>query len=183
MSELSGGYEVSRMRQMLAIGLAGTVGLVGAGCTPEQIKASLEYCRNEPDVEQCLGFIANLDPQSAYMDGGQVTDKDMVMDLAGIEESEQPATDAIVGQESGGWCATRWQGHHGDCPDDYIAKNESAEVGYGLPQATPPKKMAPFGPDWRRNPVTQMRFFKAYCEDRYGSILGALKHKREYGWY
>lgn len=175
--------EISRARQMMVIGLTMATTLGSVACTPEQIAASMEYCKDKPDVELCLGQLATLGGSNAYMDGGQVTNPEMVMDLAGIAPAEYDETDAIINQESGGWCATRWQGHRDDCPDDYVQKNEAAQIGYGLPQATPPKKMEAAGPDWRRNPVTQLKWFRDYCRDRYGSITGALRHKRKYGWY
>lgn len=54
---------------------------------------------------------------------------------------------------------------------------------YGLPQALPPGKMASAGPDWRTNPVTQLRWMMSYIGGRYGSPAGAWAHEVNYGWY
>lgn len=54
---------------------------------------------------------------------------------------------------------------------------------YGLPQALPGSKMAAAGPDWRTNPVTQLRWMRTYVDQRYGGICNALAFQQRNGWY
>lgn len=49
---------------------------------------------------------------------------------------------------------------------------------YGLGQATPGTKMAPYGSDWRTSRATQLRWMVAYAVSRYGSECGALAARR-----
>ena len=54
---------------------------------------------------------------------------------------------------------------------------------YGIPQALPGNKMASHGADWQTNPVTQLRWMKDYCLNRYGSFANALAHSYANNWY
>lgn len=54
---------------------------------------------------------------------------------------------------------------------------------YGIPQALPGHKMASAGPDWRTNPITQIRWGLNYIKDRYGSPCGAWSFWRQHNWY
>jgi hypothetical protein len=54
---------------------------------------------------------------------------------------------------------------------------------YGLPQALPGYKMASAGPDWRTNPVTQIRWMVGYVADRWGGSCAALSQQKRFGWY
>jgi len=60
---------------------------------------------------------------------------------------------------------------------------QNASGAYGIPQSLPASKMASAGADYLTNPVTQLRWFKSYCENRYGSIANALAHSQAVGWY
>jgi hypothetical protein len=62
------------------------------------------------------------------------------------------------------------------------ADNPSSSA-YGIPQALPGAKMASAGPDWRTNPVTQIRWGLDYIEDRFGTPCGAWAHSESNGWY
>lgn len=54
---------------------------------------------------------------------------------------------------------------------------------YGLPQASPPSKMASAGPDWRTNPFTQLKWARMYARGRYGSTCAAWAFwQREHWW-
>jgi hypothetical protein len=53
----------------------------------------------------------------------------------------------------------------------------------GIPQANPGSKMNAFGPDWRTNPITQIKWGLDYINDRYGTPCGAWAHSQAYGWY
>ena len=57
------------------------------------------------------------------------------------------------------------------------------DLSYGLGQAYPPAKMAPYGADWRTNPWTQLKWFRAYVADRYGSCAAAQEFWRRNEWY
>lgn len=80
------------------------------------------------------------------------------MRAAGIAESDFGYVDYIIGRESG-WGVTK--------------SNYSGSGAYGLGQALPASKMAPFGADYLTNPVTQLRWANSYAVGRYGSWAGA----------
>lgn len=99
-----------------------------------------------------------------------------VMAAAGIASSDYPYVNYIISNESG-WCPTKWQGEIGYCPGYFEPLYSlSAGPGYGLGQATPADKMAPFGSDWETNPVTQLRWATSYADGRYGSWGAAYNH-------
>lgn len=83
------------------------------------------------------------------------------MRAAGIAESDFGYVDAIIGRESG-WGVTKW--------------NYAGSGAYGLGQALPASKMAPYGADYMTNPVTQLKWASAYAKSRYGSWAGAYSH-------
>ena len=78
------------------------------------------------------------------------------MQQAGITPGDYADTEYIISRESG-WRVNATNG----------------EGTYGLPQALPGIKIASAGSDWQTNPVTQLRWFKGYCEASYGSIHNA----------
>lgn len=47
---------------------------------------------------------------------------------------------------------------------------------YGLGQARPGTKMLAYGADAASNPLTQLRWFRAYAQARYGSVCAAAAH-------
>jgi len=49
-------------------------------------------------------------------------------------------------------------------------------LAYGLGQAKPGTKMLRYGADAASNPATQLRWFRAYAQARYGSVCGAAAH-------
>jgi peptidoglycan hydrolase-like protein with peptidoglycan-binding domain len=53
----------------------------------------------------------------------------------------------------------------------------------GIPQALPGSKMASAGPDWRTNPITQIKWGLGYIADRYGSPSAALAFHNANNWY
>ena len=99
-------------------------------------------------------------------------DKTAIMAAAGIRQSDYPYVNYIIGHENALWCPTRWQGQN-VCPPYYVEKYPGAEsdpsLGYGLCQATPGRKMASAGDDWRTNVVTQLKWCNGYAIDRYGT--------------
>jgi len=65
---------------------------------------------------------------------------------------------------------------------NYRATNSSSGA-YGIAQALPGSKMNVVGPDWRTNPVTQIKWGLNYIADRYGTPCGAWSHSQATGWY
>ncbi|HSX35719.1 MAG TPA: G5 domain-containing protein [Patescibacteria group bacterium] len=103
-------------------------------------------------------------------------DKQAVMAAAGISSGDYPYVDYIMSHESG-WCPTKVQGQVGYCPP-YAPATIPSNLGYGLGQATPGTKMAPFGSDWQTSATTQLRWATSYADGRYGSWAAAYNH-----WY
>lgn len=101
-------------------------------------------------------------------------DKSAWMAAAGISESDYPYVNYIMSRESG-WCPTKLQGQIGNCPG-FAPEYIPAGRGYGIGQATPGTKMAPFGADWQTNAVTQLRWATSYAVGRYGSWSGAYNY-------
>ena len=62
------------------------------------------------------------------------------------------------------------------------SENKSSGA-YGIPQALPGDKMAPYGSDWRTNPKPQIEWGLSYIKGRYGSPCGAWDHSQATGWY
>jgi len=102
------------------------------------------------------------------------SDKQAVMALAGIGSGDYAYVDYIVSHESG-WCPTKLQGNPGACPA-YPPDSMPSYLGYGLGQATPGTKMAPFGSDWQVSAVTQLKWATSYAVGRYGSWGAAYNH-------
>lgn len=102
--------------------------------------------------------------------------KQAIMIAAGLTEADFAPADFIISHESG-WCATKWQGQWGYCPQTYQEKYSGAEtdtsLGYGLCQSTPAIKMSTAGSDWRTNAITQLKWCTSYARQRYGSWQNA----------
>jgi hypothetical protein len=68
-------------------------------------------------------------------------------------------------------------------------KAGTPEGSFGIPQAFPGTRMASAGPDWRTNPMTQVRWGLRYIgapgfgHGRYGSPCKAWAFWRAHGWY
>lgn len=108
-------------------------------------------------------------------------DKTSQMAAAGISPSDYAYVDFIMSHESG-WCPTKVQGQYGACPAFPPATIPSGR-GYGLGQATPGSKMAPFGADWMANPVTQLKWARSYVSGRYGTWAAAYNYwQRNHNW-
>ena len=84
-----------------------------------------------------------------------------------VSEAQFPCLDRLWTRES------NWR---------HTATNPSSGA-YGIPQALPGGKMASAGPDWRTNPLTQVRWGLSYIEGRYGSPCAAWAHSEAVGWY
>ena len=63
------------------------------------------------------------------------------------------------------------------------AWNTRGSGAYGIGQAKPASKMAPFGADYMTNPITQVRWMIAYVVKRYGSACGAAAYRAAHGFY
>lgn len=84
----------------------------------------------------------------------------------GVTGIEKQIWADIISAESG-WNTTVW--------------NTSGSGAYGLGQALPASKMAPFGDDYMTNPYTQLKWMYSYVMNRYGSFQGVNWYSR--GWY
>lgn len=139
----------------------------------------LELQNGQETGRKVIQEVRTLEPVKEIIVRGKAfnvdKDKGTVMALAGINvANDYPYVDYIMRNESG-WCPTKLQGYPGVCPSDppsYIPTN----LGYGLGQATPGSKMAPFGADWQTNPVTQLKWANSYAVGRYGSWKAAYDH-------
>lgn len=65
---------------------------------------------------------------------------------------------------------------------DHRARNPRSGA-FGIPQALPASRMRSAGPDWRWNPVTQVRWGASYITSMYGTPCRALAHSDRLGWY
>jgi hypothetical protein len=83
------------------------------------------------------------------------------MSAAGITEGDFGFVDYIIGQESG-WGVTKF--------------NYGGSGAYGIGQAMPASKMAPYGADYMTNPVTQLKWANSYAVGRYGSWAHAYSY-------
>jgi uncharacterized protein YabE (DUF348 family) len=54
---------------------------------------------------------------------------------------------------------------------------------YGIPQALPGDKMAPYGADWQTNPTTQIKWGLDYIGGRYSTPCGAWSFWQSNGYY
>jgi hypothetical protein len=54
---------------------------------------------------------------------------------------------------------------------------------YGIPQALPGSKMAPYGADWKTNAVPQIKWGLAYVKGKYKNACGAWGNWQSKGWY
>jgi hypothetical protein len=89
------------------------------------------------------------------------------------------------GRSEGECMATiiQWENVVWDPTVDYGFGHGNVYEAYGLPQANPGTKMASAGPDWRTNPITQLKWMHSYSVQRYGSLCGAFQHRRDYHMY
>jgi hypothetical protein len=54
---------------------------------------------------------------------------------------------------------------------------------YGIPQATPGRKMRHAGKDWRTNPFTQIKWGLSYIKRNHGTPCNAWQHSKVHNWY
>lgn len=95
-----------------------------------------------------------------------ISDKQSLMQQAGIPQNEWEATDYIVSHESS-WNPS--------------ARNASGATG--LCQALPASKMATAGSDYMTNPVTQLRWCHSYATQRYGGWWGSFAFWQANKWW
>ena len=100
---------------------------------------------------------------------------------AGIPQSDWHFADLVIQNESG-WWPTKWNGQYGFCPETPTERPANSSGAYGLGQALGAEKMAPFGDDWKTNPVTQLRWAAAYALGRYSTWEAAWTFKQCVGW-
>jgi hypothetical protein len=63
-----------------------------------------------------------------------------------------------------------------------LDKNPSSGA-YGIPQALPATKMAPYGSDYLTNPVPQIKWGLDYIKGRYKTPCGAWAFWQSHSWY
>jgi hypothetical protein len=64
----------------------------------------------------------------------------------------------------------------------WYSHNKSSDA-YGIPQASPGRKMSSAGSDWKVNPFTQIKWGLNYIDRRYGSPCVAWRVSKVRGWY
>lgn len=131
---------------------------------PAQTEKAITASDVKPDEQKQVAPAVETKPAPR----APLTDRQQLMQSAGIAESDWPATEDIINRESG-WCHTKWEGEWGVCLD-YHGVPDSG--GYGLCQSTPAHKMASMGADWATNPVTQLKWCNEYVK-AYGGWTAA----------
>jgi len=85
-----------------------------------------------------------------------------------------------------GWTGAQW-----NCLDLLWQKESEWKIradnpsssAYGIPQALPGSKMSSAGPDWRNNPVTQIKWGLGYIAGLYRTPCSAWAHSQAHNWY
>lgn len=160
----------------------GTVAVRQQGAPGKKVITYLIQVKDGKETRSILQEITTQEPVKQIVAKGKAvqipSDKQAVMAAAGIKPSDYPYVDFIVSHESG-WCPTKMQGSPGVCPP-YAPDSIPSGLGYGLGQATPGTKMAPFGADWKTSAVTQLKWATSYAS-RYGGWSGAYNTWRQHG--
>ncbi len=106
--------------------------------------------------------------------------------VADAVANPKAAAQALMGDY--GFGADQWgcleQLWIGESGWNYRAENTSSGA-YGIPQSLPGSKMGSVAPDWRTNPVTQIKWGLEYIKQSYGTPCGALNswNSRYPHWY
>ena len=101
--------------------------------------------------------------------------KAAALELEAAQENPQQAAQYLMpeygfGADQWGCLQTLWMGE-----SDWRWWVENPSSGaYGIPQSLPADKMAEEGPDWKTNPVTQIRWGLNYIKLSYGTPCNAL---------
>lgn len=113
---------------------------------PSETKIAQETSETKPsDLKQAPTFL---------------TERQQLMQDAGIPDNQWNAAESIINNESG-WCATKWEGEYGYCPEFHGVPDDG---GYGLCQSTPASKMASAGSDWATSVLTQLKWCNQYAQ-------------------
>jgi resuscitation-promoting factor RpfB len=156
----------------------GTQALRQQGSPGKKLITYLIETKNGVQTRKVIQEVIIQEPVKEILARGKAVqipaDKQAVMAAAGIAPSDYPYVDYIMSHESG-WCPTKMQGQIGYCPP-YAPEHIPAGIGYGLGQATPGTKMAPYGADWKTSAVTQLRWAIAYTKGRYGTWAAAYNY-------
>jgi hypothetical protein len=147
---------LKRKVSIILISILAFIGL--SSCTPEQMQVwnSLNPVQQQQVVDHVTG-------NQSY----QALGKTIATEEKGYTEADFQCLDNVIQRESA------W----------YNVPNAAGGKAYGIPQALPGSKMQSHGPDWRTNPVTQIRWLLDYVEDRYGTPCAAWNFKSKRGWY
>lgn len=123
-----------------------------------QAKAEAARVASKAAAARKSQTVARVVAAAAVLPAGSHTDW---MAAAGIAERDYGYVDYIISRESG-WGVTKY--------------NRGGSGAYGIGQALPAGKMAPFGADYMTNPITQLRWANAYATGRYGSWANAYAY-------
>ena len=156
----------------------GTQALRQQGSPGKKLITYLIETKNGVENRKVIQEIVTQEPVKEIIARGKAvqipSDKQAVMAAAGIASSDYPYVDYVMSHESG-WCPTKMQGQVGYCPP-YAPATVPSGLGYGIGQATPGTKMAPFGADWKTSVVTQLKWATSYSKGRYGSWSAAYNY-------
>lgn len=155
---------------------------------------------NHHEVHQRLAYIAEIDRQEKARAAKAAADEKArqerfatLAEAAGRSSRRLPAdaeANRLLGQSMAaerGWVGDQWT-----CLDSLWGAHESSwnqyadnpfSSAYGIPQATPGRKMASAGEDWLTNPRTQITWGLNYIAGRYGTPCKALSFRKARGWY
>lgn len=182
---------------LLAVGMLGSIGAGAAGMAQEAPLGS-----RQPAATPTSDRGAEAGGTSEHTSTG--ASRDHAREAPGDEATTDPAEEAEkpVGERDysseeldiirkdpkpwgrelafeAGWSEKQWMCLHdlwvGESAWEWDSTNPTSGA-YGIPQALPPKKMAPAGSDWRTNPITQMEWGIRYIEKSYGGPCDALAH-------
>ncbi len=101
------------------------------------------------------------------IDRSEIKQKAQEMCDSAFGEGHFTSLDLLINAESG------W---------NHLAMNRSSGA-YGIGQALPATKMAPFGADYRTNPETQLKWLMSYIRDRYINPSNAWNFWKLHHWY
>jgi hypothetical protein len=90
-----------------------------------------------------------------------------LMVAAGFALGQMPCLDKLWTKESG------WNPN----------AHNNGSGAHGIPQAVPGDKMAAYGPNWRTDATTQIKWGLGYIKGRYKTPCKAWGHSQNSGWY
>ena len=126
----------------------------------ESERKELESSQSQSSAQAPVG-------SASYGSGQERAAFEKISAELGLSEADKAIWADIITKESG-WSTT--------------ATNASSGA-YGLGQALPAGKMAPYGSDYQTNPYTQLKWMYDYIVGRYGSMQGVGAFWASHHWY